>query len=851
MIPLKLALSGFLSYRAPVEIDFTAFDLACISGQNGAGKSSLLDAFTWALFGEARKRGEELINAASETASVSLTFAYEQNIYRVLRSLTRGKSTVLEFQIQHNNRWRPLTEKTVRATQERIQNTLRLDYDTFVNASFFLQGKADQFAQQKPGDRKRILSSILGLEQWEAYRERAAERRKRVEAELNTLEGRLDEINRELGEESARRASLQALETQLQQIQTLLKEKEARYRQAETMRTLLQKQRQQVEMQEAALERSRRERDALRDRLQKREDESATRTALLERAAEIESRYQAWQAARQSLYDWENLAARFREVEARRQPLLQLLRAEEARLEQEQQTLHKQQAALHEQRSAVEAWKEQLQQAQRDLAQAEARLARRVQLEQERAEARETLARLETENNALQIEMKALRARLDQISAIEGAACPLCGQPLSSEHRSALQEQIVAEGTEKGDRYRANRQMIESLQGQIRGLEQEVAALSSAEGERNRLTARCASLQQRLQIAEQEAARWQAEGAPRLVEIERLLSSQSFAPEIRARLMVIDQELQQMGYDPAAHEAARRAEQEGRAAEEAFRALEQARATSGLLEREINELRAQIERFEAEIAAQEDAYAEAVAALQQAEDQAPDLEQAEEEFYALKEQESDWTQRVGAAQQKVDVLDSLRLRKKQLEAERTALALTISRLKTLERAFGKDGVPALLIEQALPQIEEKANELLDRLSNGTMRVRFVTQAGYKDRKREDLKETLEIQISDGAGTRDYEMFSGGEAFRVNFAIRLALAETLAQRASARLQTLFIDEGFGSQDALGRQRLVEAINAVRPDFAKILVITHLDDLKDAFPNRIEVEKTSAGSTVRVL
>ncbi len=157
----------------------------------------------------------------------------------------------------------------------------------------------------------------------------------------------------------------------------------------------------------------------------------------------------------------------------------------------------------------------------------------------------------------------------------------------------------------------------------------------------------------------------------------------------------------------------------------------------------------------------------------------------------------------------------------------------------------------MLIEQALPEIESKANELLDRLSDGQMSIRFVTQAEYKDKKRDDLKETLDIQISDAAGMRDYEMYSGGEAFRVNFAIRLALSEVLAQRKGARLQTLVIDEGFGSQDVQGRQRLIEAINLVRNDFAKILVITHLDELKDAFPTRIEVEKTEHGSTVQVI
>ena len=169
----------------------------------------------------------------------------------------------------------------------------------------------------------------------------------------------------------------------------------------------------------------------------------------------------------------------------------------------------------------------------------------------------------------------------------------------------------------------------------------------------------------------------------------------------------------------------------------------------------------------------------------------------------------------------------------------------------LERAFGKDGVPALLIEQALPEIETQANDLLDRLTNGGMSVRFATQKDFKDKNRDDKKETLDILISDSAGTREYELFSGGEAFRVNFAIRLALSQVLAKRAGARLQMLVIDEGFGSQDIEGRQRLIEAINQVQHDFARVLVITHLEELKDAFPARIEVEKTATGSHLKVV
>jgi hypothetical protein len=74
MIPIQLSLSGFLSYRQRVEIDFSSFSLACIAGPNGAGKSSLLDAITWALFGQARKRDDSVIHAQCEAAEVALIF---------------------------------------------------------------------------------------------------------------------------------------------------------------------------------------------------------------------------------------------------------------------------------------------------------------------------------------------------------------------------------------------------------------------------------------------------------------------------------------------------------------------------------------------------------------------------------------------------------------------------------------------------------------------------------------------------------------------------------------------------------------------------------------------------------
>jgi len=157
-------------------------------------------------------------------------------------------------------------------------------------------------------------------------------------------------------------------------------------------------------------------------------------------------------------------------------------------------------------------------------------------------------------------------------------------------------------------------------------------------------------------------------------------------------------------------------------------------------------------------------------------------------------------------------------------------------------------VQALLIESAIPEIEDEANNLLNRMTDGRMNIRFETQREAKSS--DSTIETLDIRISDEIGARDYELFSGGEAFRINFAIRVAISKVLARRAGARLQTLVIDEGFGTQDARGRERLVEAINAIQDDFEKIMVITHIDELKDAFPVRVDVWKTAEGSRLAI-
>ena len=111
----------------------------------------------------------------------------------------------------------------------------------------------------------------------------------------------------------------------------------------------------------------------------------------------------------------------------------------------------------------------------------------------------------------------------------------------------------------------------------------------------------------------------------------------------------------------------------------------------------------------------------------------------------------------------------------------------------------------------------------------------------RDLKKGGTRETLDVKISDEIGERSYHLYSGGEAFRTDFALRIALSKVLAMRSGTRLRTLFIDEGFGTQDQQGLEQLVEAIQIISRDFDKVLVVTHLPQLKAAFPVQIEVTK----------
>ena len=858
MIPISLRITGFLSYKDTAELDFSSFNLACISGSNGAGKSSILDAITWALFGQARKRDESLINSHPDVklAEVVFTFQYEDQVYRVIRSIQKGKGTSLEFQIQAESEdedekiWRAISEHSIRETQNRIQETLRLDYETFVNAAFFLQGKADQFAQQQPGKRKEILGSILGLEQWEIYKEKAGDRRRKVERELDAIDGQMREISQELSEETQRKEALSKFEEQMVHLSSSRKKLETNLENMKNLITSIAHQRKLVNTLRDNLNKARITREEVVNRRDSRSDELIAKRSLLERADEIKNTYETWLDLQKKIADMNDLESNYKKLESKTLPLISRIETQKAKLDIELQSLKSKESEIFTMNQTLPDLNAEIQSARKSLLQLEKRIAEKDQWDQEIRSSRELQGALKSESENLTTISLEKKERISKLSETEGANCPLCGQPLTKADRIRLIDELQEEVSANRITYQNNQMKMKDVISRVEELEIHLSETRSLENDRLSISSKLAKLEEKLELINKSNQEWESQKSV-YQDIQEKLNNESFMPDEREELELISSQMEEIGYDPQTHRELSEQVSEISNVQQEFTALSIAEGSIKPIEDEIRNLDKQLASMDKEIEEQDLTYKDAMKNLEDAERDKPDVEILQSELVDLQSQEIQLNREIGAAKQRVAVLDDQRNRKSKLEKARENAAKNIERLKTLERAFGKEGVPALLIEQALPEIEAKANEVLEKLSDGTMSLRFLTQAAYKDKKRSDLKETLDIEIMDGYGTRDYEMFSGGEAFRVNFAIRLALSNVLSHRKGARLQTLIIDEGFGSQDNLGRQRLIEAINSIKGDFAKILIITHLEALKDTFPSQIQVSKGDNGSQIQII
>ena len=857
MIPLKLTLSNFLCYRENVPpLNFNGVHVACICGSNGHGKSALLDSITWALWGKARgKVQDEMISYGADECRVELDFSSRDENYRVIRShgrggrRRRGGASDLQLMILDGDAARPITGDMIRETQARIDQTVGMDYDTFINSAFLVQGRADEFTNKTPTERKAVLSKILGLETYDKLQIRAREGNSWAENTVKISEGNVDRLRRELDQLVAPTAELKTVETTLFNANKDLEEQKVKT-------SALRDQVTELRRQQASLEKS-----------------SERMVVLAKEAEQFES---AHKVSQQQVVAFEKLisqASTIREGSAQ----LTAARNAFARLEEAGQTFDELErlrvstsARIDLKRTQLES---QIQQISTDI---ESRLNPKIQeleqiqtnqiLLQEQGpefDERATVLARERENlQGISIQIGQLQSALERSVSegkdlaakkelLEGAngqdpICPLCRTPLREDGCVRLVETFETDIESKREEYRTISARVKILQGEASELEnrlpQQELALNQAQ---TNWQVELQQLEQQLKDSQQ--ARLELEEAtPRLKTMRITLADNSFAAEDSAQLKRLEEQIKELDYDPATRQQMFRESQNLEAFAQQEQLLEQAEA--GLpgakdAEEQNSALAARRREELTEMETQAAKTKGALARLTTLEAEFTQEEQLEREIGVRVQQSID---RQGYLRGQVERQESLADELRSETARLNALQDEQSIYQELAVAFGRQGVQAMLIETVVPRLEDETNLLLGRMTDNRMNVKLETQ---RDRAsgNGDPRETLDIIVSDELGPRGYEMFSGGEAFRVNLAMRIALSKVLAQRTGAPLPTLFIDEGFGTQDAIGRERILDVISAIGNDFEKVLVITHLDDLKEAFPVSIEVLKDVNGST----
>lgn len=471
---------------------------------------------------------------------------------------------------------------------------------------------------------------------------------------------------------------------------------------------------------------------------------------------------------------------------------------------------------------------------------------------------REQLAVSERELQVLRAEYKQLSQELALYDSLREQKGQLQAQLTATGDMETRLQQMVAEANQI-ERSLQMGDYATDVQEELRYLEQQLQQLNY--DEKNHALAR--NEVERWRWAEikqaeiKNAQRRQAQIVARKPEIlgqiavlEQKISEISTNSEFSRQLAAIDRQIAEIGYDLDRHNSIRKSLRQAQSWQLRYQELSQAQQQYPQLCQRFQELLQVLEVREGDRSLLNTQLEVIVKQLETMPDSSGEIQYLEQQIFARRTQLDEQLATLGRLQQQSNQLDAL-----QTQYDREYKQLTECRKKhrvyeELGKAFGKHGIQTLMIENILPQLEAETNAILARLSGNQLHVQFVTQkssrSGRASKRASKLIDTLDILIADARGTRAYETYSGGEAFRINFAIRLALARLLAQRAGTALQMLIVDEGFGTQDQDGCDRLIAAINAIASDFACILTVTHMPSFKEAFQARIEVAKTQNGS-----
>jgi len=787
MRPLELEMQGFTCFREKTVVDFEGLDVFAITGRTGSGKTTIMDAMCFALYGRVPRGTDvsDLVARGVPSMHVALAFEAGGDRYRVTRAIAVNQRTAkagatkvqLERQLTDGG-WEPLEDR-VREANTAIERTLGLDFDGFQRCVLLPQGRFHEMLTGDAKKRREVLEELLDAEIYGRIMTAANARGK--------LERERARAKQELLDSTFKDATEDALEA----TRLLLDDLRPRLAEAEATRDAAQQARQLAATLIATrrAERSKREElDALAEQITRAEKICETgEKQLARRAAEIGA---AQEEVRATGYD----------------------------------------AQLHQQLSAAEVVAKQTEKLSADAAAAQQRAADTASLEQAKRDEEAALVAHEQARAAMSEAERVLEeARVAHAAADlqrhlkPGDTCPVCGGRIGKLPRIAAGELARAEATVK----------------KAKAAEQRAASVA-AQASKDVALARQAQ-----EAAAADAARL----AKDLKGAERDLA-QRLPPGIAATLAAIHARKSEL--DEAAvreQELRRRIEQLTSERERADRELAEAKTN-------ITTLKASADSLGKQADADRAAGDAALTDLRVIVDRCGWRDVA-----ALIDAKKDPSTALGTILQKAqEACDQHNRSIGQLEVRAKTIEAQIEQAKAHRAEMEEAAREAGLYEQLADLL--KANNFRDWLISEAMSLLAEAASRRLETLDSERRYSLVVRNNefcvvdhwDADSERGADTLSGGETFVVSLALALALAEQIPQiqeGARASLESLFLDEGFGTLDPDTLEPVIGAIDALRQEGRVVGIITHVSELAQRIERRIEVHKNQAGSTVTVV
>ena len=878
MKPCTVEFQAFGPYAGHELVDFeklAARGLFLICGKTGTGKTMILDAITFALYGKSSGHGRDdfeamrCTNAAFDvTTYVRFTFENNGIYYRFERRLERKRKNLsasyMVWQKDENGTWTALFENAKeKMLNEKAEEIIGLSYEQFRQVIVLPQGQFEKFLTSDSADKEKILTSIFGEEKWQAVAqlmfEEATERRQ----QLKSLQ---EQISNSLQEEACE--TLAELEAVIAQKKERLVTMEAAY-------------------QEGACEKQIR---ALRDRL-----------ALVSRFQDLRRGKACVRAYEEKQHDRAEQEKRIqdaRRAEKVKELLLELHRAEAAQAERKKAVRAADQAAGQAKQQAEQILLQVTAQQQKN-DEIEEKKAQKIQLtakitdyesiaaleqnfQKQRKAAESALQEAEQEkqvyesyapklvmlHEAYETDMeehrKLLAAYLAGItgelaaSLVEGQPCPVCGSrehpqkavrteaDTSKEHVEEKRAEADAvyqklqQTMQKQEQAKKNYEEKQRL-AQERQLAKETAYTRLAEMQNNLIPeiGSLAELQKKLQQLTDEIGK-DTEKLQSLTKMLEQANNTVAETAAKAELARQEEELTQKKQEAAMQAVAKGLSEHG------FADIKEAEQLL-MGEKELEGMRRQIADYDAGKKAAE----EQVMRLQEelGRQQEPDEEACKTELARLEKLQETYAKETAVLSETIRRLSQ--------KAEKLALAGEGLEEKLLEAeqdlAFAKKlrgdagtGLQRYVLGILFSSVIAAANRMLSMVHGGRYRLFRSDEKAQGSNKR-----GLELKVYDKNSEEHEGRFvstlSGGEKFLASLALSIGMS-TIAQKSGIRIEALFIDEGFGSLDEDSITDAMQILGSIQQANGLVGIISHVQLLQERIPTKLRVDETEKGSHI---